>query len=191
MDTKRYVEYLDKEMTIMGILSAVSLAAPAGILNALLGEQNDVKKAFWDVGQFFIIGGSVFCVVASLLFYKQRSILAWYYGQICLHEALEHDTTRVVKLRKWLEDADSWATWWPYSWGFTALSAGLVEYLFALFFVLVPQHWRWLSVESHTVKWFAFCICPILTVGIGALQWYVLNRFKFSDTPWKEFFKWR
>jgi hypothetical protein len=29
--TKKYLEYLDKEMTIMGILSAVAIAAPAGI----------------------------------------------------------------------------------------------------------------------------------------------------------------
>jgi hypothetical protein len=33
VDVKQYLEYLDKEMTIMGILSAVSVAAPAGILN--------------------------------------------------------------------------------------------------------------------------------------------------------------
>jgi hypothetical protein len=132
MDTTRYAEYLDKEMTIMGIVSAVSLAAPAGILSVVLGDHSDIKTALWNTGQFFIVAGSVLCVVASLYFYKQRSMLAWFYGQICLAEALEDKATRIEKLRKWLTDADSWATWWPYSWGFTTLVAGFVEYLLAL-----------------------------------------------------------
>jgi hypothetical protein len=50
MDTTRYAEYLDKEMTIMGILSAVSLAAPAGILSVVLGDHGDVKTALWNTG---------------------------------------------------------------------------------------------------------------------------------------------
>jgi hypothetical protein len=43
MYTKKYLEYLDKEMTIMGILSAVCVAAPAGILNAVLSKDSEVK----------------------------------------------------------------------------------------------------------------------------------------------------
>lgn len=39
---KDYREYLDKEMTIMGILSAVSVAAPAGVLNFVLGDRGRV-----------------------------------------------------------------------------------------------------------------------------------------------------
>jgi hypothetical protein len=175
----------------MGILSAVSLAAPAGILSVVLGDQSDVKTALWNAGQFFIVAGSVLCVVASLYFYKQRSMLAWFYGQICLTEALEDKGTRVEKLRQWLTDADSWATWWPYSWGFTALFAGFVEYLLALFFLLVPPHWRWLSAHSHSVKLFAFCAWPVGVVCFAALQRHVLTKYKFSESYWREFFKCR
>jgi hypothetical protein len=57
MDTKKYLEYLDKEMTIMGILSAVCVAAPAGILNAVLSKDSDVKSMFWNPGHFFIVIG--------------------------------------------------------------------------------------------------------------------------------------
>jgi hypothetical protein len=39
MEAKQYLEYLDKEMTIMGILSGVSVAVPAGILSTVLGEK--------------------------------------------------------------------------------------------------------------------------------------------------------
>ena len=185
------MEYLDKEMTIMGILSAVSLAAPAGILSVVLGDHSDVKTALWNNGQFFIVAGSVLCVVASFYFYKQRSSLAWFYGQICLAEALEDETSRTEKLQEWLTDADSWATWWPYSWAFTALFAGFVEYLLALFFFLVPPHWRWLFTHSHAVKAFAFCACPVLAAAFAALQWHVLTTYKFSENYWQEFFKCR
>jgi len=43
IDTKKYLEYLDKEMTIMGILSAIAIATPAGVLNALLGYKSTFK----------------------------------------------------------------------------------------------------------------------------------------------------
>jgi len=46
-DANKYLEYLDKEMTIMGILSAVAIAAPAGILNSLIGEKSAFKEQLW------------------------------------------------------------------------------------------------------------------------------------------------
>jgi hypothetical protein len=188
MDTTRYVEYLDKEMTIMGILSGVSLVAPAGILSAVLGDHSDVKIALWNTGQFFIVAGSALCVVASLCFYKQRSTLAWFYGQICFAEALEDKTTRSETLREWLTDADSWATWWPYGAAFAVLIAGFAEYLLALIFLLVPPHWYWLSTHSHPVKVIAFWACPVLAAGFAVLQWHVRTTYKFSESCWKEFF---
>ena len=189
METTRYLEYLDKEMTIMGILSAVSLAAPAGILSALLGNHSELKTALWNAGQFFVVAGSVLCVVASLYFYKQRSILAWFYGQICLAEALEDKATQPGKLRNWLTDSDSWATWWPYSWAFTALITGFVEYLLVLFLFLVPPHWRWLVTHSRAVKVTAFWACPVLAAFFAALQLYVMKKYKFSESYWRDFFK--
>ena len=87
MDTKPYLEYLDKEMTIMGILSAVFLAAPAGILGAIASKDRQVTIAFWNAGKLFIVAGSVFCIAAAFYFYKERSSLAWHYGQTCLNEA--------------------------------------------------------------------------------------------------------
>ena len=97
MHTKQYLEYLDKEMTIMGILSAVSVAAPAGILNTILGDPDGVKARLWDTGQFFILAGSVLCVIAA-------------YGQICLAEAVSDKKSSSKKLREWLLEADSWKT---------------------------------------------------------------------------------
>jgi hypothetical protein len=68
IDTKDCRGYLDKEMTIMGILSAVSVAAPAGALNAVLGEQTGSKGVLWNAGSYFIVLGSLLSVLAALYF---------------------------------------------------------------------------------------------------------------------------
>lgn len=38
LDLRKYLKYLDKEMSIMGILSGVSVIAPGGILSAVLAS---------------------------------------------------------------------------------------------------------------------------------------------------------
>ena len=187
MHTKQYLEYLDKEMTIMGILSAVSVAAPAGILSTILADHDGVKARLWDAGQFFILVASVLCVIAALFFYKERSGLAWYYGQICLAEAVSDQKSSSQKLREWLLEADSWETWWPYSLGFTSLLAGMAEYLLAAFFFLAPPRWPWLLAHLGSVKVVAFSACPLVAVATAAMQWYVLTRYKFSDDYWGDF----
>jgi len=187
MDAKQYLEYLDKEMTIMGILSAVCVAAPAGILSAVLADRSDVKTALWNTGEFFILAGSVLFIIAAFCFYKERSLLAWFYGQICLTEALRNKKAISAQLGEWLREADSWETWWPYSWGFTFLLAGIAEYLLALFFLLAPSHWYWLFANLHTVKVVAFFGCPVVAGVVAGAQWYVLTRYKFSDDYWSDF----
>jgi len=185
MEVKQYLEYLDKEMTIMGILSAVSVATPAAILNAALSK--DARTLLWDPEHFFIVMGSVFCVLAALLFYKERSQLAWYYGQICLTEAVANKKAVDAELREWLRNADSWETWWFYCWGFTFLVAGFAEYLFAFFFLLTPSHWPWLFAHLQTVKILALLACPIVVSVAAPMQWYVRTRYKFSDDAWTDF----
>jgi len=185
MDVKPYLEYLDKEMTIMGILSAASVAAPAGILNACLSK--DAQALLWNPEHFFIVMGSALCVIAAMLFYKERSDLAWYYGQICLTEAISEKKSLTAELREWLRNADSWETWWPYCLGFTALVAGIAEYLFAFFFLLAPSHWSWLATHLSILKILACLACPILACVVAPVQWYVRTRYKFSDDAWADF----
>jgi hypothetical protein len=185
MEVKQYLEYLDKEMTIMGILSAVSIGAPAAILNFALSK--DAQRLLWNPAHFFLVVGSTLCVLAALLFYKQRSVLAWYYGQMCLAEALSTQKSATLTLREWLLDADSWETWWPYCCGFTFLIAGFSEFVSALFLLLVPQHWSWLSAHLFAAK-LIICLVPVVAAAlIAPLQWYVRTTYKFSDSAWSDF----
>ena len=184
-DTKTYLEYLDKEMTIMGILSAVAIAAPAGILNALLGDKSTFKDQIWGAGPFFVLIGSVLCVLAAALFYKQRSLLAWYYGQMCLVQSLDDCSPLSERLREYMRAADSWETWIPYTLGFTALVAGFVEYGSACLFTLDGRPKSGLSSAALIVG----KIFPLLAIAFACLQGYVWKRHKFSDEPWADFWR--
>ena len=80
----KYLHYVDKEMTIMGVLSAFAVVAPPGVLNAVVEEKTGARGEIWQWGPNFIVAGSALCVLAAGFFYKQRSTLAWFYGRICL-----------------------------------------------------------------------------------------------------------
>jgi hypothetical protein len=185
LDTKKYLEYLDKEMSIMGILSAVSVIAPGGILSAVLASDKGPANALWNTSGIFIVLGAGMCIIAGLCFYGQRSRLARFYGQICLTEVLEKDD--VLSTRELLRQTDSWATWWLYSWGFTFLILGFVEFLVSAFLHLAPPHWAWCKSHLHFIKMADFVLCILIAAVTAWLQWYVLTRYSSSDHYWREF----
>jgi len=124
---KLYLDYLDKEMNIMGILSAFCVATVAFTLRELLeAEPNRPLEQIWEYSGWFV---SALILGAAAWFYRQRSDLAWYYGQISLTRAASEVTK--TELFDWLKDADSWTTWISYRCGFFLLWPGLVAYMAA------------------------------------------------------------
>ena len=74
-----FLEYLDKEMTIMGILSTFSVAAAALFLNAIGSVELNKKTLFsllWLREPWCVLMGSAWILTAAGLFYSQRSTLA-------------------------------------------------------------------------------------------------------------------
>jgi hypothetical protein len=190
MDPKPYLDYLDKEMTIMGILCAFSVAAPAGILVTVMGRDGPVTIPLWNSAPLFIIAGSAYCLIAASLFYKERSLLAWFYGQMSLVQARGGDENEVTKqLSDWLREADAWSTWLPYCYAFSFLFIGFAAYLLAVIFFAVPIHWKWFAVHLHTVKVAAFVLCPLIALIACALQYCVRTRYKYEDDAWLEFWR--
>lgn len=106
--TNKYLEYLDKEMTIMGILSIFCVAVVALALDRIgsadLGKQT-LFTLLWRDQRLFVLLGSSCVAVAAVLFYIQRSALAWFYGQICL--SIERPSITGIKTDDWYRDADS------------------------------------------------------------------------------------
>src|SRR6266516_4768099 len=84
LDPKHYLDYLDKEMTIMGILSACCVAVVAALLNGIFTAAKGLWRSVARCGFWYGLVGSVFFLLAAFSFYVQRSHLAWLYGQISL-----------------------------------------------------------------------------------------------------------
>ena len=111
-DLSLYLDYLEKEMTIMGVLSAFCALAPALAIKELLensGSPPNYIGKIWIAGGPFILIATFLILAAAGFFYGQRSTLAWFYGQISLAFIDSAMTGRSVE--QWLRDADSWATW--------------------------------------------------------------------------------
>lgn len=127
---KLYLDYLDKEMNIMGILSAFCVAAAAFALKEVLEAQNSTLLAqVWKSGAWQILIGSVLVLGAAVGFYVERSTLAWCYGQISLTLVAPEITGQELYL--WLREADSWGTWIAYRVAFFFLWPGLAGYCIA------------------------------------------------------------
>lgn len=178
----KYLEYLDKEMTIMGVLSAIAVLAPAGILNAIVGEKNGARGEIWHSARAFITAGSTLCVLAAGFFYKQRSDLAWFYGQICLSDTYPADPPSGMSVSELMRSADYWSSWWPYSWGFTALWAGFGEYLMALI-LLVNSPWQ-MPNYARAVRLVTMWGWVIGAVIVAWVQWKALHRYESNESPW-------
>ncbi len=171
---KYYLEYLDKEMTIMGILSAFCVAVPSLFIERIFSvNQDSVFK--WFIAQFYDNGlwcyslASILMLFAAALFYKQRSKLAWYYGQISLEIALPDYTKR--KYDEWLREADSWVAWLPYNLAFWISVFAGFEFLFAILS----------SIEIMDTKnnLFYFIFLPIILLTCFCF-WIRRNSIKFK-----------
>src|SRR6478609_344159 len=84
-----YLDYLDKEMSIMGILSTFCVIVVAGTSKEILEADKGLLCQMAASGFGYFMSGSVVIMVAAFLFYYQRSILAYHYGQISLFVAKE------------------------------------------------------------------------------------------------------
>lgn len=142
---KPYLDYLDKEMTIMGILSAFCCGV-AGLV-----AKQALPTGTAGTGKLFNLGHPDFCYIASGLslmiiaagfFYWQRSLLAWQYGQIALWAT--DQATSGQDLGILLQESDTWSGWIPYQVGLVLTAGGFCE--FAGTFLPLAQYWEMLYV---------------------------------------------
>ncbi len=128
-NVKIYLDYLDKEMTIMGILSTFSIVTLGFLAGKIIfNDALPPKYNFWENSFLFCFLGFLGLAISALAFYLQRSLLAWYYGQISLNLA-KSDYESVLEN---LNDADGWGTWIRYQIGFGALTLAFTEFGFLM-----------------------------------------------------------
>ena len=138
---EHYLDYLDKEMSIMGVLSTFCLAVPSLFFErAISADQSSIAHDFltklWSNGFCCLMVSSSFMLIGAAFFYKQRSKLAWYYGQISLEMALPNYTGQ--QLEQWLKNADSWEAWVRYHWAYYSLVLAVLGFILAALAVYIP-----------------------------------------------------
>jgi hypothetical protein len=173
-----YLGYLDKEMNIMGILSVFCVLTVAGVASAFKDAKingDTVASVFWTHGSIYFVCGC-FCVLfAGLFFYRQRSLLAWYYGQICLSEI----TGQNGPLDEWLSAADGWTTWRWYQAAFATLVAGFAEFSLGV----LAMKFDWISTSRVPVA------LPILAAAcFSTTMWLVFGAYQSEEDPWQTLF---
>jgi hypothetical protein len=129
-DVKPYLDYLDKEMTIQGILSAFCVATIGLVLDKVLGADPKIASLLSTIlmrGFAFVMLGSIAMALAALLFYLQRSYLARTYGDVASAAARNAAESSWEPLP--LADEIDWSS---YQCGFAALTVAVFEYALVL-----------------------------------------------------------
>lgn len=129
---KNYLGYLEKEMIIMGILSAFCITAATFIFEKVVSAEKGYFACLWLAGAPYFWIASFLMLISSALFYKERSLLAFYYGRISLG-TVPIPVKPNEDMNDWVDYADSWTTWIPYNSAFWIGVCALVNYILAIF----------------------------------------------------------
>ncbi len=177
---KSYLDYLDKEMTIMGVLSAFSFALASFPAEKILSADKGFLKNLWDSGRDHLIAGAAIAVLAAYFFYLQRSHLAWFYGQIALADSL--GPKRAESVADWLVWADHWDTWVRYHAAFATLTVSFAAYAYAIAEALNP----WLETVS---KMWSLWLPLFGSAVFTGWRWHVFVKFAEEDDPVKSWWQ--
>lgn len=176
-DPKQYLEYLDKEMTIMGILSTFCVAAASLVVDRVGSAEKDSffkNLSAHHAPAVFI--GSGLLVAAGLCFYLQRSRLAHFYGGIAM--SIAGPGNHKWEIRSWLKEVYSWNTWLRYRTGFTFLMLAAVVYTHAIYRTVNPT-----GPPLHWLVW----ILGALIILNSACRAVVLTTHRYQNEPYKAF----
>ena len=174
-----YCDYLDKEMTIMGLLTAFAVAVPALVLDHVAGakpSEQPTMHEMWQTEQVVLAAGSLLFFSSALCFYLQRSALAYYLGQMRLSLTAAYYQTSPTQ--HWLERADYWSAWLSYNVAFALLILGFVLYGFALF---APN----LATQRPLTLIAALALPALIYIVVNH---YVKTTYRDEDHPWRSFF---
>jgi hypothetical protein len=176
-DCKPYLDYLDKEMTSLGVLSTFSVGFASLVLDRIVGNADKVTffRTLWDQHIGAVLSASLMFLTAAWMFYKQRSDLGYYYGGIALSVA-KPPAPDDWRLQNWLIESDSWNTWIFYRLGITTLIIGFLVYGQAIYESVYPSQppRYWIAILSAS-----FLIARLMYV-VPALSIY-----RYDEHPYK------
>ena len=151
---KTYLDYLDKEMTIQGILCAFCVAVSAAAFDRVLLARD--QPISWFVSSLqtnsrpFVLAAISAVMIAALFFYLQRSELAWLHGQLSLAVTRKMESIAIppdsYTFDEGLAIGDSWSLWNHYLFGLSFLAVAAANALTAVFFNPSIGNFRFLLI---------------------------------------------
>jgi hypothetical protein len=174
---KVYLDYLDKEMTIMGILSTFCILTMGFVAEKLFFPEKESLYKFWQSVNILCVFGLSGFLFAAFSFYRQRSLLAWFYGQLSLYKA-KGDDQEVDNL---LNNSDSWYNWRWYQAGFGFLALAFLELGAAC---LSSVH-AFIGRYEIIIGVIIFIICAICT------SFFIIayNKYPYEENPMVTFWR--
>ncbi len=182
----RFVDYLNTEMTIMGILSTFCMLVVGGFVSILANiakDQAEWLRTFWPEQRAFLFCGFGLVLVAAFLFYRQRSIMSYYVGQIYLsshYEELADGSAQDLHAR-----ANGWITWRFYRQAFICLFSAVallgracLAELFTSHKILLAELHRFRSWELFLPMAMCSALCVCVTMAFAA--------FPQHDCPYQQ-----
>ena len=170
------VAYLDKEMNIMGILSVFSVVVAGGVVDRTAGATVGTQLAvIWLHSAPLVMSGAFWALMSAFLFYRERSLLAWYVGQIAIAEAA--DTP--ARIRQLLVDVDGWDVWIYYRQGFLSLYCAFLSLALAVGRVIRPD------VAYVRQRWLIAVPAGVLIILAGVVRRVFIKYRLHDESPWK------
>lgn len=153
-----YLEYLDREMRILGILSTFCVAVAALIVNSVMNAaESSYLQKLWcheEVALVICLGAILW---AALEFFRQRHHYLFRYGQISLW-VVHHEESKICdELRR----AEAWSSQRRYKRGRLALYLTFIEFGIAV----IAEAWPIEVSGWWTSDYFA------ILIFVGWLVW--------------------
>jgi hypothetical protein len=126
IDPKPYLDYMDKEMTLCGIITTFSLACVLFMMDKMFSSIKATDTTIQiDFKSIYFLMSIISLVIAAFLLFKLRAELAYNYGQISLEITSKGFTGKSIE--NWLKDVDSWEFWNPYFYAIALIICAFIQ----------------------------------------------------------------
>ena len=173
----------------MGILSTFCILVVGGFITVLSNvskDQAEWLRRFWPEQRAFLFCGFGMVLLSAFLFYRQRSILSYYVGQIYLsshYKELADGSVQELHAK-----ANGWATWRFYRQAFICLFAAAAFLGRVCLAELFTSHTCLLFMLGRFRAWELFLpttLCLILCICVSM----AFAAFPDDDHPYQQSFR--
>lgn len=176
-----YLEYLDKESNIMGILSSFCVLAAGIVVERVLSADAGYLKRIADQSNVFVLVGAGLMLYAGVRYYRQRSQIAWYYGQIS-RAVVEQRNNVALKL---VAETDTRGAWRYNNGAHTIIATAFLEFILSVLTVETQNNFLLQQKDVLALGLIAIPIVTLLWINFDAK---VLEpKYADSDFPVREY----